>query len=481
MLSEVAHAIIGHNRQRRIRIAVVGDVMIDEYLPGSLARVSQEDAAPVFVSNHESGCILPGGAGNAARTLKHWNADVFLVGIIDERTQSVLNQERLSTDRCVCLDDGRNPVKQRLVDGDRLVLRRDVEKPNYGLSSGRLDELRMGLRESFVSLLENGLDVVLISDYAKGLFSNEFIEFLLQRCAMSDTPVVVDPHIDRMPTVYSGAAILKPNDAYLKAYPMSRNEWQVFRGDVVSTHSANVPDGRTDTGTFACCARRPVAARSRVGAGDCFAAHLALALAHGMSTQLAAELAHSSSRVFVQRPFNEPPHPLAVVKDLDPIFGKIVTRDDLSHYLRTENSQVVLTNGCWDLLHAGHLATLSWAKTQGDTLVVAVNDDQSVRRVKGPGRPIVDQDKRTRILAGLACVDWVVLFPEETPEPLLHSLQPHVCVLVKGPEYSGQEVPGCDLVPEVRFAPSGPGIHATDVINRVLHLNGSKEILERRR
>jgi D-beta-D-heptose 7-phosphate kinase/D-beta-D-heptose 1-phosphate adenosyltransferase len=223
---------------------------------------------------------------------------------------------------------------------------------------------------------------------------------------------------------------------------------------------------------------KPVPCRNHVGAGDCFGAHLALALASDVhNLRAAVRYAHAAGRVYVQHPHNRPPYLHEIARDLDPVQGKVINRgypasDPLRLKLRKSiPGRIVFTNGVFRVPHAGHSWLLRWAKQQGDVLVVGVNDDDSARRLR-PHQPFLPLTERLEVLAGLECVDWIIPFHEDTPVAILDALKADV--LVKGFEYQGQQVPGSDRVKEVLFAPESPyPAHSTDVIRHLCGITGA--------
>lgn len=455
--------VLNRDRGRRLRAAVVGDVIIDEYVQGTLTRLAQEQPVPIFESRPGTEYRLLGGAGNVARQFKHWNADVKIVALVDDETEELCEHANLRTCHCVGFYGlGRNPVKRRLCVDDREICRHDIETVGYGLPQDVLSSRLVDLVGKFQRLLDEGLDLVLLCDYGKGLFDQSMLAAFIQTAREAGVLTIADPHHHRAPQDYLGVDVLKLNDLYARRWP------RFLVGKVnVCTRGADAPTIFSLDDTKVCVMRPPVHARSVVGAGDCFAAHLGLALAHGLEVKDAAEIAHSAGRVYVQRQHNRPVHPLEIGPDLDSIAGKIVDGTDLADLLLrvgAPQTRVVFTNGCFDGLHPGHVRTLNWARQQGDLLIVAVNDDEGVCRLKGRGRPAVPLPARLLDLAALASVDYVVSFAGDTPEWLIEALRPSV--LIKGPEYAGQRVPGDHLVPDVRFAPaSGYDLHSSDLLS----------------
>lgn len=457
--------LIRNNKTKRPRIAIIGDAMRDEFVSGTIEYSSQEAHVPIF--RQQSATILPGGAANLARQFRHWNADITLFALIDQPTEAILGCHDISTARCVRLVSGTNPLKRRLYADDHPVVREDIEQPNDG--ERELPTLREKLLNQVRYFLPIRPDAVVISDYAKGIFDETMLRQVLDICREPKIPVIVDPHLSRGPAAYAGCSIFKPNAAYAHRYGLVRicDAIGANGGNVILTKGHEPPEGVYQGKHFKCATQPAVAARSVVGAGDCFACHLTLATVHDLTIAEAAEIADAAGRIYVQRTRNEPVMPCEVLRHIDPIAGKAIGPEELAEFLghRHQGDKVVFTNGCFDLFHAGHLHTLRWARQQGSLLVVGINDDASVTRLKGAGRPAVDLADRIRVLAGLACVDWVIPFAEDTPEKLIRTLRP--TTLVKGPDYDGRRIAGDELVTDVCFAPaSGIAYHSSDLLTR---------------
>lgn len=472
--------LVDRTRRGAVKIAVIGDAMRDEHVHGQAERFSQEAPVPILLTDRDEPLALPGGAGNVAYQFRHWNAEVKLLGLLDDETAAVMARHAIDTSHSVALPTGANPIKRRLYAGDHILLRHDAERPDYGEPD--VAALREQLLDRLRSLLDRGLDAVVLSDYGKGLFDYKTIRAVINACNAAGVISVVDPK-GRHPTDYAGCTAFKPNWKYLRERGGPFDHPGILywfkkvlaptpalvctRGDKppIGYHGGPDRDRATD---FTGRDRGPVTARSVIGAGDCFIAHLALALAHRLPVPDAAEVAFSAGRVYVQHPHNRPVMPHEVHADQDPAGAKILTPAELKHVLdaRHPAARTVFTNGCFDLTHAGHAGTLQWAKDRGDVLVVGINTDESVRGLKGPDRPVLTLDERARMVAALGCVDYVVPFAEPTPEPLIANLKPRV--LVKGPDNSPDRVPGRDLVTELLIAPpTAATLHAADIIARV--------------
>jgi D-beta-D-heptose 7-phosphate kinase/D-beta-D-heptose 1-phosphate adenosyltransferase len=223
---------------------------------------------------------------------------------------------------------------------------------------------------------------------------------------------------------------------------------------VVITHGGDKVVGLDGNDFFSYCPKKAVSVASVVGAGDCFCAFFAMSLGHGFKIAEATEIAWNAGALYVQGKMNRPITPA----ELSP--NGIVEPEDL----RDRDFKLVFTNGCFDLLHDGHIKTLEFAKEKGQKLVVALNTDASIRRLKGEGRPVMPLEQRMRVMANLKPVDFVVSFDEDTPLEVIKKIRPDV--LVKGQDYQLENIVGADIVPEVCRAPIIPGLSSSNFIRR---------------
>lgn len=404
------------------RILVIGDAMRDVYVTGELDAC--QDGCPLY-REHER-LSVPGGAAGAARQLENWQSAVQLIA---------------ST--CV--------VKTRYCDRQGRILWRLDEA---GELTGAIPwaEIR--------SLLAQPWDAVLISDYSKGTLNVPTTRQIIETCQEKDIPCVADGK--KWPHVYQGA-ILKCNSTY------AANRYDSVADHspaAVVTHGDEPPMIFCEQGVLNPCAHgRPVPCVNHVGAGDCFAAHLALALAHGLSLEDGCTIAHAAGRVYVQHAHGRPPWPHEIRRDLDPVGGKTVSGDFLSALRQSIPGRVVFTNGCFDLLGPQHVYLLQEARKHGGVLVVAVNSDESVRRLKGPKRPVVPLERRLAMLAALECVDWLVYFEGDTPAALMQALRPDVRVKGDFPDLNHE---GDEFAAELVLVPPLPGWSTTTTLGRIL-------------
>lgn len=453
---------LARNEMKNIRIAVVGDAMVDEYYYVSVKRVSPEFPIPVMLADSlYPDYALPGGAANVAYQLRHFNASVSLNSLMDPQSAKIFQTAGLDVRSGVEMAAGYGhvPRKRRFYSKDFPLVRWDIELPQYGVDGSHLEDyLTKLMGRKFDE------DVVILSDYDKGLFSLDFQCNILKSGAIT----VVDPkskNIDK----WHGCSIFKPNSVEAVALSgETRWEFQCeyFRkrlncGAVVITQEGDGVVGWSDGKMFEYRPKgRGVRAESVIGAGDCFVAIMSLAVGLGFSVREAAEIAFEAGSLYVRRKHNEPVTPRQLRHKDDPVQAKFVTPREL----KGSPGKLVFTNGCFDILHAGHLSTLNFAKSKGDRLVVAVNSDASVSRLK-PGRPFTALEDRMRLLASLEIVDYVVSFEEDNPKRLIEEVQPDV--LVKGGDYVPQDIIGSDLVEEVYAAPLVADLSTTNLVERI--------------
>ncbi|MGH8565751.1 MAG: bifunctional D-glycero-beta-D-manno-heptose-7-phosphate kinase/D-glycero-beta-D-manno-heptose 1-phosphate adenylyltransferase HldE [Gammaproteobacteria bacterium] len=472
---------------RSASILVVGDVILDRYWSGAAGRISPEAPVPVVhVTESEE---RPGGAANVAVNVAALGAGVTLIGVTGTDEAAGVLADRLEALRVRCRFTriaGSTTVKLRVLSQHQQLIRLDFEHPHP--THNEVGDGMEQLFEDFRSAL-SGAQIVVLSDYAKGSLAN--VERIIDVARGEDKPIVVDPK-GRDFSRYRGATVLTPNAKELEAVV----------GECAGRDEL-IDKGRRLCGALGLaallvtCGERgmwlipregeetefPAKAREVydvTGAGDTVVAVLATALAAGQDLKDATALANSAAGIVVGKlgAASVSVEELAAALDdeADAAAG-IVSENVLIGLVaraRLRGETVVMTNGCFDILHAGHVGYLAEARALGDRLVVAVNDDASVGRLKGPGRPLNPLAQRLAVLAGLRSVDWVVPFPEDTPERLICRVRPEV--LVKGGDYRPEEIAGHGCVTDgggrVITLPLVPGCSSTRVLTA---LEGSTE------
>lgn len=476
------------NHKKTVSIAVVGDAMLDEYYNVKVTRISPEFPTQIMHSpDWQPTAVVPGGAANVCLQMSNgFNVKCHLLSLIDDRAVSVFRKQPFNAEYCVTLKDKEThmPLKRRFYDGDYPLPRWDIEAPNYGYSLEKLNDFQMMLLGNLNCLLEkNDIDMVVLSDYGKGVFANNFAEMAIQLCTDYGVPTIVDPK-DPPLERWKGCAYFKPNAFEAsKALGCSVDEseqnsylkWGHIGGELRDRLGANIiiTDGPRVPFISAVAyieeiklARLPNK-QSVIGAGDCFCAFLAMSLAHKMRIYSAVEVAWNASSLYIENKHNKPIMPHEFAKWGDPLKSKIVSVEEMEAVIGYDKSSWVWTNGCFDVLHVGHLKTLEAAKLMGDKVIVGLNTDESIKRLKGPNRPVNNYDIRAEHLAHCQYVDFIVPIEEDTPLSIIERLKPSK--IVKGGDYKISEIAGADVVghDNVHIVPLVEGLSTTKIIERI--------------
>lgn len=470
---------------RRPRVAVLGDVMLDEYLSGSVERISPEAPIPVVACTSRK--ISPGGAANVAANLAMLGADTALIAIAGEdeaaaQLSGALADMGVDATHLLAVPGRPTTRKLRVVSAGQQIVRVDFEETG---ALATTDIARIGRA---VDSILTSCDVLVVSDYNKGACHAEVLRHAIAAARTRGIPVLCDPK-GRDYAKYAGASIITPNrreageatgldlvsDAAVTAAAYALREKHNLEACLITLG----PDGMLLAEEEG--ARKAEAFTQAVadvtGAGDSMIAALAMALACGRSYWEAALFANAVAAVAVSRPgsvavkLEEVVLLYGVAPDV-PSYGKIMTRAQASarvEELRRRGRSITFTNGCFDVLHAGHVESLEACAAMGNFLVVGLNDDDSVRRLKGPGRPVNGVEARARLLAALSAVDCVVVFAEDTPEALIREIRPDV--LAKGADYRSKLVVGRDFVESyggrVELVGLKPGYSSTNLIHKL--------------
>lgn len=462
----------------KARVVVVGDVMLDRYWRGPTSRISPE--APVPVVRIDGAEDRPGGAANVALNIATLGAEVTLVGLVGEDENATLLTQSLAAAgvRCEFATVPALPTitKLRILSRNQQLIRLDFEE-SFTVS----DALR--LHDIVAEQLE-GAQAMVLSDYGKGaLFKHQA---LIQMARERSIPVLVDPKGKDF-SIYAGATLLTPNlGEFETIVGACANEPELVKrglelisqlglsGLLVTRSEHGMTLLRADEAPF----HLPAQAREVydvTGAGDTVISVLAAALAAGATLPQAVALSNVAAGVVVGKlgTYAISGEELrSAIAPIERVEDGVMSPGQLQQALaeaRARGERIVFTNGCFDILHAGHVTYLEQARAEGDRLVVAVNDDASIQRLKGEGRPINHLERRMAVLAGLKAVDWVVPFSEDTPEPLLEAIKPDV--LVKGGDYSVDEVVGADIVRAygglVKVLGLVPQLSTTAIVNKI--------------
>jgi D-beta-D-heptose 7-phosphate kinase/D-beta-D-heptose 1-phosphate adenosyltransferase len=474
------------------RVACVGDVMVDRFVYGEVGRTSPEAPVAVLAKGREISML--GGAGNVARNVAALGGTVALAGVLgDDAAGSealrMLGAEPRMEGHLVSAPHRPTTVKTRYVAGGQQLLRVDAEEV------GPLDPATRAKLINAVRHAAADAGAILLSDYGKGAVDDGVITACLEAAKASGAPLIVDSKARGLHR-YGAAALLKPNAAELAHVTdmPTETDHQVEValakamglcdvGAILVTRAAKGMSLMVRGGVvrhFQGAAREVFDVS---GAGDTALAALGLALAAGASPGDAVELALLASGVAVGKTGTAVVTPGELVEaevsaHMAPAEAKIATAEraaEIAARWRAQGLKVGFTNGCFDILHRGHVAYLAQARAWCDRLIVGVNSDASVKRLKGDGRPVNDLESRAVVLGGLAHVDLVAPFAEDTPAELIEAVRPDV--LVKGADYTEDGVVGGDRVKSwggvIRLAPLVDGYSTTAAIARMLEKDAS--------
>ncbi len=466
------------NQLAQARILVVGDVMLDQYYTGTTHRVSPE--APVPVVGVDNIHTRIGGAGNVALNIASLEGQVAICGFVGQDDAAKQMQQQLSSNNIMpYLIETAQPTirKLRVLAQRQQLLRMDFEQPFH-------QEYQTSLYQQVAQLIDD-YDVLVLSDYGKGTLSNP--QALIELANAHQCPVLVDPKQMDF-SAYAKASYITPNQ---KEFQQAAGAWtqeadliakareQIQRHQLKGLLITRSQDGMTLVDHQGQVQTVPTVAKEVfdvTGAGDTVIAVFAMAIATKWDMNAALRLANAAAGVVVGKVGTA----VVTVKELQQAVydqshldkgalsvSQLSQAIEESH-LRGET--IVMTNGCFDLLHAGHVDYLKKARALGDRLIVAVNTDSSIQRLKGAHRPVMPLEKRLEVLSALACVDWVVAFDQDTPAELIAQLQPDV--LVKGADYQVNEIAGADTVlsrgGRVETIDLVPGVSTSEIIQRII-------------
>jgi D-beta-D-heptose 7-phosphate kinase / D-beta-D-heptose 1-phosphate adenosyltransferase len=469
-------------------VLCVGDLMLDEFVYGEVSRISPEAPAPVIAAQRSETNI--GGAGNVARNIASLGGRCVFVGLVGEdeagaRLKSELARHK-NVESVLVSDPGRPTTRKVRFVSEHFsthMLRADWEKalPAAG-------EVEQKLIDAILPQLARA-DIVLLSDYAKGVLTARVIRNVIDAARRANKRVIVDPKSANF-AIYRGATLLTPNRKEFAEATRSRADTDQTIAEaardamvladceaILVTQSENGMTLVPRTGEVVHVPAHPVKVRDVSGAGDTVAAALALALAAGADWDAALRVANAAAAVAVSKKGTASvalaelrrkilPHAYLAAEE------KIVmSSGELDAHLadwRKEGLRIGFTNGCFDILHPGHVKVLTAARGACDRLIVGLNSDASTKRLKGEGRPVQNERARAEVLAALEAVDLVVIFEEDTPLELITQVRPSV--LVKGGDYIREQVVGHDVVEahggQVVLVDILQGFSTTSLVNR---------------
>ncbi|MCT7481643.1 D-glycero-beta-D-manno-heptose-7-phosphate kinase [Aliarcobacter cryaerophilus] len=465
---------------KKPNILVIGDLMIDHYLWGSCDRISPE--APVQVVNVKKESSVLGGAGNVINNLVTLGSIVDVISVIGNDSvanelKSLLEKIDVPTSNLVVENNRKTSKKSRLIASQQQVLRYDMES---------IDDINENSHKQIIQTLEKNIDKyssIILSDYGKGVLTTNLTKEIIKIANKNNIKVLVDPK-GKDYSKYKGSYTLTPNkkeameatnidikdeNSLIEALKSLKTQCELEVSLItLSEQGIAIFDDELTI--------KPTVAREVydvTGAGDTVIASIAFALGNDLDIKDAIYFANLAAGVVVGKIGS-------ATTTLDEIYeyeyslhksnstSHIKTFDEiktLASKLHNQGKKIVFTNGCFDILHVGHVKYLEVAKSYGDVLILGLNADSSVKKLKGPTRPINTQDDRAYILASLESVDYVVIFEEETPYELIKLIKPHV--LVKGGDYEGKEVVGQDIADELKLVQFVDGKSTTNTIKRI--------------
>lgn len=465
---------------KKPNILVIGDLMIDHYLWGSCDRISPE--APVQVVNVKKESSVLGGAGNVINNLFALGAKVDVISVMGDdavanELKSLLEKIEVSSSNLIVEENRKTSKKSRLIASQQQVLRYDMES---------IDDISEQSSNKILENLKSNIkkyDSIILSDYGKGVLTTNLTKEIIKIANENKVKVLVDPK-GKDYSKYKGSYTLTPNkkeameatnidikdekslvkaledlkqkcDLEVSLITLSENGIAILKDELIV---------------------KPTVAREVydvTGAGDTVIASIAFALGNDLNIEEAISFANLAAGVVVGK-IGSATASLDEIYEYESSLHKSSSTSHIKTFQEIEKlaykfhelgKKVVFTNGCFDILHAGHVKYLEVAKSYGDVLIVGVNADSSVRKLKGPTRPINNQDDRAYILASLESVDYVVIFEEETPYELIKLVKPHT--LVKGGDYEGKNVVGQDIANELKLVQFVDGKSTTNTIKRI--------------
>jgi len=467
-------------QNRNPKILVVGDLMVDHYLWGSCERISPE--APVQVIKVDNESTLLGGAGNVVNNLKTLGAEVDVISVIGGCETSVelkklLLKIKINTDYLIVQKNRVTSKKSRIIAEQQQVVRYDLESTDEINNNSQ-----MAIIKTFKSIINN-YEVILLSDYGKGVLTFDLTQSLISIANQHGKKLLIDPKgLDY--SKYKGAYLLTPNkkeasdatnisindpESLTKALQNLKKQCNL-KASLITLSEQGIALFDNELRIYPTVAREVF---DVTGAGDTVLASLGFALSCNKNIDAAIKFANLASGVVVGK-IGSATASINEIIEYESSLNKsnsgehIKTWDEISAIaseLKSKHKKIVFTNGCFDILHIGHIKYLEEAKNCGDILILGLNSDKSVQKLKGKNRPINTESDRAYILASLEVVDYLVIFQEDTPFELIKLIKPDV--LIKGGDYEGKEVVGQDIAKELKLIQFVDGKSTSNTIKRI--------------
>ncbi len=464
---------------KKAKILVIGDLMLDHYLWGKCERISPE--APVQIVDIERETTILGGAGNVVNNLVSFGAEVGVISVVGEDNIAEELKEMLlkkGVEINLISEKGRKTTKKsRVIASNQQVIRVDKESR---------EDISKISQEKLFSILEEKIDdyqTILLSDYNKGVLTKELTEKIISFVNYKNRKILIDPKGEDY-SKYRGAYLLTPNrkeasiaskieikdrKSLKKAIKKLKRELNL-RVSIITLSEEGIALFDKKLQIFPTLAKEVF---DVTGAGDTVLASLAFALTLENSIEEAIKFANLSAGVVVGKIGSA----TATIEEIEEYQSRLNRSSGNSHIksfeeiekivkdLKSRGKKIIFTNGCFDILHIGHIKYLEEAKSYGDVLILGLNSDNSVRRLKGENRPINREYERAYLLGALEVVDFVVIFEEDTPYNLIEIIKPDI--LVKGGDYKDKKIVGSDIAKEVRLVDFVEGKSTTNIIKKI--------------
>lgn len=469
----------------KCKVLIYGDFMVDKYIIGNVKRISPEAPVPILEVTKKNSKL--GGAGNVVNNIIALGASTRVLGCVGDDADGMwitkrLNRQSADTAFMKMEQDVMTIVKTRVVSKNQQYIRLDEER-----IQDIPDSYEQFVRNHIDEILKD-ISVVIISDYGKGAVTKRLAGFLIERANDKNIPIVVDPK-GKDYSKYKGATVCTPNTNELKVVTGITGEEE---RDITEagfnlkkeTDLKYLMLTRSEKGISVFCEDKktdyPAVEKDVVdvtGAGDTVVSVVALGLSVGYDIGECSKLANLAASVVCSKfgaatlSMNELLECILYSGEFKIIEPEVAVF--IAENLREKGKKVVFTNGCFDLVHAGHISSFNQAKSMGDVLIVAVNSDASVRRLKGEKRPIVSEQNRIAMLCALECIDYVILMEDDNPIGLIKAIKPDITV--KGKDWENQYLPERETVEayggEVRFIELEKGLSTTNIINKIVEIN----------
>ena len=466
------------NRIKNNRILVVGDLIVDTYHKGSVSRISPE--APIPVVRVTKSFSVLGGAANVARNLKALHCNPVVIGVKGTDSNADLMGQlfkEADIENHVVACDYPTITKTRIVGNNQQIVRVDFENDKMRIPADIYQKVFAEIDRIMPSV-----DSVVLSDYGKGFCNDALCRHLIEKAQEYRRTIIVDPkgcdwykygnatyitpNIKEISDV-AGEAVENYDDRVAIVAKQLQKKYKI-QNVLVTRSEKGMTLVSKDDATF----NLPTVAREVFdvsGAGDTVVATLAASLAGGLSIKDSLKLANQAAGIVVGKAGTQP----ILLEELtisDTYLGdnKLLTMvqlKDLLVMLRDKQRKIVFTNGCFDVLHMGHVSYLQEARKLGDVLILGLNSDGSVKRLKGDNRPINSQEARAKVLSAMSCVDYIVIFDEDTPYKLIKEVRPDI--LVKGGDYSIENVVGREFATQVALIDFVEGYSSTKIIEKM--------------